>query len=102
MFLQILHGGNRTPVNMRPFPFSNFSQADNFQLQWQCSGGTVSQEEEFFLQVTGKVNQLTSMTNNELILKVSFNFIRVGIEQLEQLNFKRDVQRVMQKYLDGR
>lgn len=83
LYLQILHGGNKTPVNMAPFPFCNFSQGDNFQLQWKCSGGTVNQEEKFLLQVTGKVNQLTGMTSNELELKIAFNFIRVGIGNLK-------------------
>lgn len=83
LYLQILHGGNKTPVNMAPFPFCNFSQGDNFQLQWKCSGGTVNQEEKFLLQVTGKVNQLTGMTSNELELKIAFNFIRVGIDNLK-------------------
>lgn len=83
LYLQILHGGNKTPVNMAPFPFCNFSHGDNFQLQWECSGGTVNQEENFLLQVTGKVNQLTGMTSNELVLKIAFNFIRVGKDNLK-------------------
>lgn len=87
LFLQILHGGNETPVNMAPFPFSNFSQADNFQLQWKTSGCGVDQKEDFLLQVTGKVNQLTGMTSNELVLKVSFNYIRVGLDKLEKARF---------------
>lgn len=82
LYLQILHGGNRTPVNLKPFPFSNFSMADNFQLEWKCSGTTKNQEEEFYLEVSGAVNQITGMTNNELILQVTFNFIRVGLDEL--------------------
>lgn len=99
LFLQILHGGNKTPVNMRPFPFSDFSQADNFQLQWKCSGGDRNQQEKFLLQITGSVNQLTGMTNNELVLRVSFNFIRVGLDKLEQFDFNQKIQRVVNKYL---
>lgn len=83
LMLQILHGGNLTPVNMRPFPFSNFSMADNFQLQWECSGTTLKQEEDFLLQVEGAVNQVTGMTQNELILQVCFNFIRVGSDKIK-------------------
>ena len=83
LMLQILHGGNKTPVNVAPFPFSNFSMGDNFQLQWKCSGTTTKQEEEFFLQVKGEVNQITGMSQNELILQVVFNFIRVGIDELK-------------------
>ena len=83
LYLQILHGGNKTPVNMSAFPFGNFAQGDNFQLQWKCSGGSTSQEEEFLLQVSGKVNQLTGMNSNELDLKIAFNFIRVGIDELK-------------------
>lgn len=80
--LQILHGGNRTPVNMAPFPFSTFADGDNFQEQWEVSGTDINQEEEFLLQVTGEVDQLQNMTNNELVLKVAFNYIRVGIDNL--------------------
>lgn len=83
LYLQILHGGNKTPVNMAAFPFCNFTQGDNFQLQWKCSGGSASQEEDFLLQVSGKVNQLTGMTSNELELRIAFNFIRVGIDELK-------------------
>lgn len=83
LMLQILHGGNRTPVNMRPFPFSNFSMGDNFQLQWKCSGTGLKQEEDFLLSVKGEVNQVTGMTQNELILQVCFNFIRVGSDKIK-------------------
>lgn len=75
--LQVLHGGNLTPINMSPFPFTEFSQGDNFQSQWEITASTLQQEENFKLAVTGEVNQLTGMTNSELILKVTFNFIRV-------------------------
>lgn len=83
LMLQIIHGGNKTPVNSAPFPFSNFSMGDNFQLQWKCSGTTRNQEEHFLLQVDGEVNQLSNMTQNELVLNVVFNFIRVGIDKLK-------------------
>lgn len=76
--LQVLHGGNMTPVNMSPFPFTEFSQGDNFQLQWVITAATMKQEENFKLAVSGEVNQLSGMTNSELVLRVAFNFIRVG------------------------
>lgn len=76
--LQVIHGGNMTPVNMAPFPFTEFAQGDNFQLQWQITGSTMQQEENFKLQVVGEVNQLSGMSSNELILKVTFNFIQVA------------------------
>jgi len=76
--LQVLHGGNGTPVNMAPFPFTNFAHGDNFQLQWEPTGTDTKQEESFKLAVTGEVEQLQNMTLNELVLKVSFNFIRVA------------------------
>ena len=81
--LQILHDGNKTPVNMAPFPFSNFSQSENFQLQWEATGATVRQEESFSLEVSGYVDQLTGMTLNELELKIVFNYIRVGSDRLK-------------------
>jgi hypothetical protein len=81
--LQILHDGNGTPVNMSPFPFSNFSQSENFQLQWEASGTTRTQEEFFKLGISGSVDQLQNMTSNELQLNVVFNFIRVGSDKLQ-------------------
>ena len=83
LFLQILHAENDTPVNMAPFPFANFSQGGNFQEQWQITASSMIQEEAVKLSVTGAVDQLTGMSQNELILKVSFNFIRVGAENLK-------------------
>ena len=80
--LQIRHGGNGTPVNQSPFPFANFSQSENFQLEWVSSGGNKNQEEEFEILVEGEVEQLPNMTLNELELKVVFNFIRVGTDKL--------------------
>lgn len=81
--LQILHQGNKTPVNLAPFPFSNFSQTENFELQWEPTGATTRQEEDFLLEITGEVDQLTGMTLNELELNVVFNFIRVGKDKLK-------------------
>ena len=68
---------------MAPFPFANFSQSENFQLQWEASGTTRTQEEFFKLGITGSVDQLQNMTSNELQLNVVFNFIRVGSDKLQ-------------------
>lgn len=76
--LQVIHGGNLTPVNMAGFPFSNFSQAENFELQWVSTGVTIDQEEDFLLSVNGKVNQIPGITSNKLKLDVVFNFIRIA------------------------
>ena len=84
LYLQIIHGGNRTPVNMKPFPFCNFSQADNYQEEFICSTTSAKYDEPFLLGVTGEVNQLLNMSQNELILKVSFNFIRADKEEFER------------------
>lgn len=84
MKLQVLHGGNMTPVNMAPFPFTEFSQGDNFQLQWEITGATMQQEENFKLSVTGDIDQLSSMTQNELKIKITFNFIRVGSNKVRK------------------
>lgn len=83
LFLQILHEENNTPVNMKPFPFSNFSQGGNFQEQFKITASTMQQEEAVKLAITGEVDQLTGMTQNELVIKVSFNFIRVGEKNLK-------------------
>lgn len=82
--LQIIHGGNNTPVNMRPFPFSNFSDGDNYQEQFICSTTSKNKEESFLLGITGEVNQILNMTQNELVLKVSFNFIRADKDEFER------------------
>ena len=74
--LQILHGGNQSAINMTPFPFSTFAHGDNFIADWEITAANVSRKDDFLLQVTGEVNQLTGMTQNELILKIAFNYIR--------------------------
>lgn len=81
--LQILHGGNNTPINMAPFPFTEFSQGDNFTQSWEITGASTKQEENFKLAIDGELDQLQNMTLNELVLKVSFNFIRVGSANLK-------------------
>lgn len=81
--LQVLHGGNNTPINMAPFPFGSFAHGDNFQADWEITAASINQEDEFKLSVEGEVNQLSGMTNNELILRVAFNFIRVKADALK-------------------
>lgn len=81
--LQILHGGNNTPINMAPFPFTEFSQGDNFTQSWEITGASMKQEESFKLDITGELDQLQNMTLNELVLKISFNFIRIGSANLK-------------------
>lgn len=83
LLLRIIHGGNRTPVNPAPFPFANFSQADIFQLQWEITSASMLQEEDFYLDVSGEVNNITSLLNNQLILRVVFNYIKVGADRLK-------------------
>jgi len=81
--LQVIHGGNITPVNMAAFPFANFSQAENFELEWKDTGVTTDQEEEYFLSVNGKLNQIPGINSNKLKLDIVFNFIRIyeGVEE---------------------
>ena len=81
--LQVIHGGNLTPVNLAGFPFANFSQAENFELQWEDTGVTVDQEEDFFLSINGRVNQIPGITSNKLKLDIVFNFIRLAEGALE-------------------
>ena len=81
--LQVLHGSNNTPINMAPFPFTAFAHGDNFSAQWRIVGASVKQEENFKLAITGEVDQLTGMTSNELLIRVSFNFYRVGSTNLK-------------------
>lgn len=83
LLLRVVHDGNKTPVNLAPFPFANFSQTENFQLEWEPSGASNKQEEFFRLAINGEVEQLTGMTNNKLSLKIVFNFIRVGTDKLK-------------------
>ena len=83
LMLQVLHGENNTPVNTKPFPFTSFAHGDNFSVQWEVSGVTMNQVEGAKLAITGEVNQLTGMTSNELIIRVAFNYIRVGSKKLD-------------------
>lgn len=77
LMLQVLHGGNRTPINYRPFPFAQFSHGDLFTLNWEITAADTSQEDSFLLSVNGKVNQIGNMNSNELVLKVLFNLYRI-------------------------
>lgn len=74
--LQVLHGGNRTPVNMAPFYFTSFANGSNFQLQWEITAANTKQDDDFLLGVVGEVDQIDNMTDDNLILKIAFNFIR--------------------------
>lgn len=81
--LQILNGGNMTPVNLAPFPFTQFAHGDNYSMWWNITGAAKAYEDEFLLQVSGKVKQINNMTENELKLKISFNFWRIDNSELK-------------------
>ena len=76
--LRILHGGNDTPINLAAFPFSTFAHGDNFMANWKITAAEKNRRNDFLLSVTGEVNQLPGMTQNELILRVTFNYLRVA------------------------
>lgn len=80
--LQVIHGGNRTPVNMAPFYFTSFANGSNFQLQWEITAANTRQDDDFLLGVVGEVDQIDDMTDDNLILKIAFNFIRFDGENL--------------------
>lgn len=76
--LQVLNGTNKTPVSLAPFMFSQFSHGDNYCTWWNITGSTANRyEDTFLLSVEGRVKQIANMTDNELKLKISFNFWRV-------------------------
>ena len=77
--LQILHGGNNTPANMSPFPFSTFQDGENFQESFKITSATVLQEDSFKLAVTGSVRQIANMYENVLRLKIAFNYMRAPL-----------------------
>ena len=74
--IQIFQGGNDTPVNLAPFPFSQFSHGDNYSL-WFNITQAANYENEFFVALSGKVRQIANMTSNELKIKLAFNFWRI-------------------------
>lgn len=77
LLLQVFHGGNRTPVNQDPFPFSQFSAGDNYLLNWKITAGEINNQDAFYLSVTGEVDQIGNMNSNELVLRVQFNYLRI-------------------------
>lgn len=81
--LQILHGANGTPVNTAAFPFSQFAHGDNYSVWWNITGAPTPYIDEYFLSVTGKVKQISNMTENELKLKISFNYWRIADKELK-------------------
>lgn len=80
--IQIYQGGNDTPVNLAPFPFSQFSHGDNYVL-WFGITQAANYKNEFFVALSGKVRQIANMTSNELKIKLAFNFWRVDKAMLE-------------------
>lgn len=83
LLLQVLHGENNTPVNLKPFPFTQFSQGGQFQLQWEITAASMLQEEFSKLAITGHVNQIPGMGLNELVIRIGFNYYRVGKKNLK-------------------
>ena len=77
LLLQVLHGGNDTPINYKPFPFAQFSHGGEFMLNWRITAGDMLQQDSIKLAITGKVAQINNMSSNELVLKILFNFIRI-------------------------
>lgn len=78
LLLQVYHGENETPISLKPFPFTQFSHGGEFQLQWKITAATMLQEEAVKLGIEGTVNQIGGLLSNELILKIGFNYFRVG------------------------
>lgn len=76
LMLQVYNGGNGTPVNLAPFPFSQFADGDNYSL-WFNITQAANYEDDFLLAISGKVRQIANMTENELKIKIAFNFWRV-------------------------
>lgn len=75
--IQVLHGGNDTPVNVGKFPFATFQDGGNFQLISEITSATTNNEDIFKLSVSGRVAQINNMSENVLRLKIAFNFFRV-------------------------
>lgn len=80
--LQVYNGGNGTPVNLAPFPFSQFAHGDNYTC-WFNITQAANYEDDFLLGLSGKVRQIADMTSNELKIKIAFNYWRVDNAMLE-------------------
>lgn len=80
--IQIYQGGNDTPVNLAPFPFSQFAHGDNYSL-WFNITQAANYQNEFFVGLSGKVRQIANMTSNELKIKLAFNFWRIDEAMLK-------------------
>ena len=70
-------------VDSKPFPFTQFSQGGQFQLQWEITAASMLQEEFSKLAITGQVDQIPGMGVNELTIRISFNYYRVGKKNLK-------------------
>lgn len=81
--IRVLHGGNLTPVNMGAFPFSTFQDGDNFQVNFEITGGGTLPEEEIYIEISGTVNQIANMSENVLRLKIAFNYYRAPADFLK-------------------
>lgn len=99
LLLQIYHGSNKTPVNLAPFPFSQFAHGDNYSEWWNITGSNNDYEDDFMLSVKGKVRQISDMVDNELILKISFNFWRIDNDAIRKdAELTRNLERAFSKF----
>lgn len=90
--LRVYHGGNKTPVNNSPFPFSQFSDGDNYSLWWRITGSPKRPyEDDYLLEVTGSVNQIADMSENVLKLRISFNYWRVDNYAFDTERYYREL-----------
>lgn len=76
--LQVLNGTSNTPITLTPFKFTQFAHGDNYSAWWNITGSSENRyEDSFKLSIEGRVKQIANMTDNELKLKICFNFWRV-------------------------
>lgn len=90
--LQVIRATNRTTVSLSPFKFSQFAHGDNYSAWWKITGSTSRRYgEDFLLSVVGRVKQIPGMTDNELKLKICFNYLRVENKYFEEAKEWREV-----------
>lgn len=93
--LQVINGTNRTPITLAPFMFTQFAHGDNYATWWNITGSSATPyNDSFYLSVEGRVKQINNMTDNELKLKICFNFWSVDKKFFQE---PREWQKLLEK-----
>jgi hypothetical protein len=71
--IRLIHGENKSDVNLAPFYFCNFSDS-SFISNFKIVGSNSSEKESFFIKLGGRIKQIGSI--NKITLNLIFNLLK--------------------------